>query len=422
MTVLSLPPARGRAADGAAARPTGSRCRTRWRRSGSLARRMQRYVNSRRWDPWDLQDRLRNPLPAAHRASAPQPVEPVVLVRPALEDGRGAARRLRLRHDDGAARWRGTGRRDRPWLASIPALKRDFGVTKRVRRAPDALPRRPRRRPAAAPGGRGHRDLVAVDGRAGARGSAPLRPARASGSIRSRSDRVLPIGESFDWNEYTHHGARPARPHPLPVAYEVDVDGVTVLFTGDQQEHLGIPGLRTEILNYQYRNRFRLGDYAASAALYRAGRARAAGQRALGSPLGGRGLPRCTSRTPREDLVEIHGTCCRWTSSISGRTASCCVSSRTVPRSIPARCSSSRPRCATRTPRRRTRCCGRSCPPAGSRSIPRSTSGSTRGRNAPSCCTSAWAEAPSIRSRVTVDTTIGSLLLGQHAEALVDVG
>jgi hypothetical protein len=48
----------------------------------------------------------------------------------------------------------------------------------------------------------------------------------------------------------------------------VEVYGVTVLFTGDQQENLGVPGERHEILNYQYRNRFRIDDYRKSAQLY----------------------------------------------------------------------------------------------------------------------------------------------------------
>src|SRR5947199_287532 len=69
-------------------------------------------------------------------------------------------------------------------------------------------------------------------------------------------------------NEYTFI------PHELPghtryaVAYEITLDDVTVLFTGDQQEGLGGPGDRRDIMNYQYRNLFALGDYARSAALY----------------------------------------------------------------------------------------------------------------------------------------------------------
>jgi hypothetical protein len=44
---------------------------------------------------------------------------------------------------------------------------------------------------------------------------------------------------------------------------------VTVVFTGDQQEGLGGRDGRRDIMNYQYRNLFRLGDYVKSAALYR---------------------------------------------------------------------------------------------------------------------------------------------------------
>jgi hypothetical protein len=79
----------------------------------------------------------------------------------------------------------------------------------------------------------------------------------------------LQLGESFTWNEYS------ITPHALPghtryaVAYEVTIDDVTVLFTGDQQEGLGGAGERRDIMNYQYRNLFALGDYRRSAALYR---------------------------------------------------------------------------------------------------------------------------------------------------------
>ena len=82
-------------------------------------------------------------------------------------------------------------------------------------------------------------------------------------------DRSLPLGQKVRWNEYeiTVHD-QPG--HTLyAAAFEVTVDGVTALFTGDQQENLGIRGERREILNYQYRNRFRLGDYVRSAELYR---------------------------------------------------------------------------------------------------------------------------------------------------------
>lgn len=83
------------------------------------------------------------------------------------------------------------------------------------------------------------------------------------------ADRVLPLGEPVRWHEYT------ITPHPLPghtpfsAAYEVEVDGVRVLAVGDQQDGLGGPGTGRDMLNYQYRNRFDYDDYRASAALYR---------------------------------------------------------------------------------------------------------------------------------------------------------
>jgi len=80
---------------------------------------------------------------------------------------------------------------------------------------------------------------------------------------------------------------------------------VTVVFTGDQQENLGIPGERHEILNYQYRNRFRLGDYVKSAELYR--------RIAPGLLLSGHWEPRSVEdgyldylRYAGDDLDEIH--------------------------------------------------------------------------------------------------------------------
>src|SRR4029453_16734621 len=63
--------------------------------------------------------------------------------------------------------------------------------------------------------------------------------------------------------------------HDLPghtvyaAAYEFVVDGRRVLVTGDQQVSMGGSDGAREVLNSQYRNRQRLGDYQASAELYR---------------------------------------------------------------------------------------------------------------------------------------------------------
>src|SRR5690606_2686335 len=52
-------------------------------------------------------------------------------------------------------------------------------------------------------------------------------------------------------------------------SYSLGMAELKVVFTGDQQEGLGGRDGRRDIMNYQYRNLFRIGDYAKSAALYR---------------------------------------------------------------------------------------------------------------------------------------------------------
>jgi glyoxylase-like metal-dependent hydrolase (beta-lactamase superfamily II) len=76
-------------------------------------------------------------------------------------------------------------------------------------------------------------------------------------------DRVLATGEPVTWHEYE------LTPYHLPghtfyaAAIAFDVDGKRVVATGDQYATEG----RKTILNYQYRNRFRIDDYVASAEL-----------------------------------------------------------------------------------------------------------------------------------------------------------
>jgi glyoxylase-like metal-dependent hydrolase (beta-lactamase superfamily II) len=78
-------------------------------------------------------------------------------------------------------------------------------------------------------------------------------------------DRVLRFGEPVRWHEHE------LRVHPLPghtryaAAIELEVDGRRVLATGDQQSHEASGRM---VPNYQYRNRFAIDDYVASAALY----------------------------------------------------------------------------------------------------------------------------------------------------------
>lgn len=233
-----------------------------------LGERMQAYVDSRRAVPWDLESWLRTPY---------VPVSPHLLANVTslscsyvLLSDSGEALVVDYGYDVTTGVVPGTGRATkRPWLASLPALHARFGVS----RVSVALPTHY------------HDDHVAgLPLLRDVEGTEVWAPSTVAPVLADPwredlpcqwfepipVDRILPVGESFTWNEYT------ITVHDQPghtlyhVAYEVEVDGVTVLFTGDQQENLGVPGERTEVLNYQYRNRFRLGDYPRSAAMYRA--------------------------------------------------------------------------------------------------------------------------------------------------------
>jgi glyoxylase-like metal-dependent hydrolase (beta-lactamase superfamily II) len=83
------------------------------------------------------------------------------------------------------------------------------------------------------------------------------------------ADRVLTAGEPVRWHEY-ELTTWPLPGHTLyAVAVAVEVDGRRVLATGDQQDGGWADGERTEVLNFQYKNRFQPDDYVASALLYR---------------------------------------------------------------------------------------------------------------------------------------------------------
>jgi glyoxylase-like metal-dependent hydrolase (beta-lactamase superfamily II) len=77
-------------------------------------------------------------------------------------------------------------------------------------------------------------------------------------------DRCLPLAQPIPWEEYK------LTLYPLPghtryaVAIEFEVDGLHILATGDQYQ--GDDGLAW---NYVYQNRYSIGDYAATAELYR---------------------------------------------------------------------------------------------------------------------------------------------------------
>jgi glyoxylase-like metal-dependent hydrolase (beta-lactamase superfamily II) len=156
----------------------------------------------------------------------------------------------------------------RPWLATIPALKRDFGIE----RVEVAIPTHY------------HDDHVAgfnllrdVEGTEvwAADHMVPMLedPLRYDLPCLWYDpipvDRRLAFGAPVQWREYeitVHH----LPGHTLfAAAIEFDVDGRKVVATGDQQDGRWVAGERPEFLNYEYRNGFRFDDFVESAELYR---------------------------------------------------------------------------------------------------------------------------------------------------------
>ena len=156
----------------------------------------------------------------------------------------------------------------RPWLPSLGPLRRDFGVD----RVEVAIPTHY------------HDDHVAgfnllreVEGTqvwsAGAVADVLATPSRYDLPCLWYDpipvDRVLETGRPVRWHEYE------LTLYPLPghtlyaVAIAFEVDGQRVVATGDQQTTTWQPGERAEVLNLQYKNRFRIDDFTKSAALYR---------------------------------------------------------------------------------------------------------------------------------------------------------
>lgn len=156
----------------------------------------------------------------------------------------------------------------RPWLPSVPVLRKDFGVDRIEAAVPTHY----------------HDDHVA--------GFNLLREVEGTQVWSARSvadvlttprrydlpclwydpipvDRVLETGRPVRWHEYE------LTVYPLPghtlyaVAIAFEVDGQRVVATGDQQTTTWQPGERAEVLNPQYKNRFRIDDFTKSAELYR---------------------------------------------------------------------------------------------------------------------------------------------------------
>jgi len=233
----------------------------------ALAGRMQEYVDSRRPRPWDLRGMLEHPF---ERIS-----EHLLLNRSSMScsyvllSGSGAALFIDFGYDMMTGLIGGGERSSRlPWLACLGALKRDFGVTA----IEVALPTHY------------HDDHVAgMNLLREVEGTEVWVPSSVAPVLADPwrydlpcqwfdpipADRVLPEGHSFTWREYT------ITVHPLPghtryaAAFEVEIDGVVALFTGDQQTNEGQHLDSRSLLNYQYRNQFDPADFRDSAALYR---------------------------------------------------------------------------------------------------------------------------------------------------------
>ncbi len=231
-----------------------------------LEQRLRAFGDSRRDQPWDL------------RAWHDRPYQP--LSRHLLRNGTSESASFVLLSDTGGALFidfgydmitglaAGTDRSSRrPWLPSLRALRRDFGVD----RVEVALPTHY------------HDDHVAgfnlLRDVEGTEIWAPRSIADVIGAPDRYDlpclwydpipvDRVVPTRQPLHWHEYE------LTLHPLPghtlyaVAVEVEVDGRRVLATGDQQTTTWVPDAQAEVLNLQYKNRFRIDDYVASAHLY----------------------------------------------------------------------------------------------------------------------------------------------------------
>jgi glyoxylase-like metal-dependent hydrolase (beta-lactamase superfamily II) len=230
-------------------------------------RNLEALVDFRRDTPWNLTGWLRQPYEAIsphllrNRTSAATSY--------ALLSDSGAALLIDYGFDMISGLPTGSDRSSRrPWLASLDALKRTYGVD----RIDVAMPTHY------------HDDHVAGFGLLNEVEGTRIWAAESIAPILRDPlrydlpclwfdplpvDRVVPTGVPVRWHEYE------LTMYPLPghtlyaVAIAFSVDGYQVVATGDQQDGAWVNGRRTELLNFQYRNRFRIDDFVDSALLYR---------------------------------------------------------------------------------------------------------------------------------------------------------
>ncbi|HVU91552.1 MAG TPA: MBL fold metallo-hydrolase [Jatrophihabitans sp.] len=383
-----------------------------------LVERMRAYVDARRPHPWDLHKHLYEPYGHLtehllnNRSS--HSLSYVLLSRT------GAAMIFDYGYDVTTGEPSGADRASRrPWLASIPALRRNHGVTKVEAVLPTHY----------------HDDHVAgMNLLRDVEGTEVWAPNTFAHVLENPLvedlpctwydpipvDRRLPTGRSFHWHEYE------ITVHDLPghtlyaAAYEFEVDGVKVLVTGDQQEGLGQAGERREILNYQYRNRFRINDYQQSAALYRKvqpdlmisghWKARWVDEEYLEllEQAGDELVHHHHALLPLDEVdLGADGVAARIEPYLSRVEAGATTTFRVTLRNPYPDAHLARLRLVT---------------PVGWRAVPEATEVELAGAQERVVELEAVVQGPAARrNRVAVDVQIGELRLGQHAEALVDV-
>jgi glyoxylase-like metal-dependent hydrolase (beta-lactamase superfamily II) len=231
-------------------------------------RALQELLDMRRRTPWDPEEKLRDPW----REVTPHLLRNTTSMANsyALLSDHGTALLLDFGYDltTGLA---GGGDRSsrRPLLASIEALRREHGVD----RVELALPTHY------------HDDHVAgFNLLREVHGTRVYSPSHIAPVLQSPERWDLPClwydpipvdrelaagGAPLRWREY-EIGVHELPGHTLyAAAYSFTADGRSVIATGDQQSTEWEPGIRPELLNYQYRNRFRIDDFVHSAELYR---------------------------------------------------------------------------------------------------------------------------------------------------------
>ncbi|QPP05553.1 MBL fold metallo-hydrolase [Streptomyces bathyalis] len=238
---------------------------------GAVARArgaLQELLDMRRRTPWDPEEKLRSPWTQ---------VTPHLLRNTtsmansyALLSDHGSALLLDFGYDLTTGLAGGSDRSSRrPLLACIESLRRDHGID----RVEVALPTHY------------HDDHVAgFNLLREVHGTQVYSPSHITPVLESPErwdlpclwydpipvDRELtPDGAPLTWREY-EIGVHELPGHTLyAAAYSFTADGRSVIATGDQQSTEWEPGIRPELLNYQYRNRFRIDDFVRSAELYR---------------------------------------------------------------------------------------------------------------------------------------------------------